>query len=59
MSLKTISLVLRKPLKETKCIAFLQEEIQAAVDTAHSVGKRVAAHCYGGVGLRYCVEAGS
>jgi imidazolonepropionase-like amidohydrolase len=35
-----------------------KEEIQAAVDTAHSVGKKVAAHCYGGVGLRHCIEAG-
>lgn len=42
---------------EMHCL-FTKEEIQAAVDTAHSVGKRVAAHCYGGIGLRYCVEAG-
>ena len=42
---------------EMHCL-LTKEEVQAAVDTAHSVGKRVAAHCYGGVGLRYCVEAG-
>ena len=42
---------------EMHCL-LTKEEIQAAVDTAHSVGKRVAAQCYGGVGLRYCVEAG-
>lgn len=35
-----------------------KEEIQAVVDTAHRVGKKVAAHCYGGVGLKHCVEAG-
>ncbi|MBD2843812.1 amidohydrolase family protein [Paenibacillus sp. IB182496] len=37
---------------------FTRAEIQAAVDTAHSVGKKVAAHCYGGTGLRQGVEAG-
>lgn len=42
---------------EMHCL-FSKEEIQAVVDTAHCVGKKVAAHCYGGVGLRYCVEAG-
>lgn len=42
---------------EMHCL-MTKEEIQAAVDTAHSVGKKVAAHCYGGIGLHYCVEAG-
>ena len=34
------------------------EEIKAVVEVAHSVGKKVSAHCYGGVGLKRCVEAG-
>ena len=42
---------------EMHCL-FTLEEIKAVVDTAHSVGKKVAAHCYGGRGLQYCVEAG-
>ena len=42
---------------EMQCL-MTKEEIEAAVHTAHSVGKRVAAHCYGGIGLKYCVEAG-
>ncbi len=33
-------------------------EIQAAVDEAHRIGKKVAAHCEGGIGISYCVEAG-
>lgn len=42
---------------EMHCLMTL-EEIRAAVEVAHCVGKKVAAHCYGGVGLHYCVEAG-
>jgi len=37
---------------------FTPAEIQAAVDEAHRVGKKVAAHCEGGIGIRYCIEAG-
>lgn len=33
------------------------DEVRAAVDEAHRVGKKVAAHCEGGLGIRYCVEA--
>lgn len=37
---------------------FSKEEIQAAADEAHRVGIPVAAHCIGGVGLDYALEAG-
>lgn len=42
---------------EMQCL-MTKEEIQAAVETAHYVGKKVAAHCYGGIGLKHCIEAG-
>lgn len=42
---------------EMHCL-MTKEEIEAVVNVAHSVGKKVAAHCYGGIGLKYCVEAG-
>jgi imidazolonepropionase-like amidohydrolase len=35
-----------------------KEEINAAVEEAHNVGKRVGAHCYGGGGLGYCLQCG-
>ena len=34
------------------------EEIRLCTNEAHQVGLQVAAHCHGGVGLRYCLEAG-
>ena len=35
-----------------------REEISAAVEEAHRVGVRVAAHCIGGLGLEECLAAG-
>jgi imidazolonepropionase-like amidohydrolase len=37
---------------------FSREEIQVAVDEAHRVGAPVAAHCIGGTGLKWALEAG-
>ncbi|MCJ7684551.1 MAG: amidohydrolase family protein [Desulfobacteraceae bacterium] len=37
---------------------FSREEIQVAVDEAHRVGAPVAAHCIGGIGLKWALEAG-
>ena len=34
------------------------EEIRAAVEEAHRVGKRVAAHIHGGPGVKYAIQAG-
>ena len=34
------------------------EEIRTAVEEAHRVGKKVAAHCIGGEGLNQCIEQG-
>lgn len=41
----------------TRCFYTL-EEIQAAVDDAHSAGMPISAHCEGGIGLSYCLETG-
>jgi len=35
-----------------------KEEIKAAVDAAHYLGRKVAAHCHGAAGARIAVEAG-
>jgi imidazolonepropionase-like amidohydrolase len=35
-----------------------QMEIETIVDEAHRVGIPTAAHCVGGIGLRWCIEAG-
>lgn len=35
------------------------KELQAAVEDAHRLGKKVAAHVYGLAGIRNCVEAGT
>jgi len=35
-----------------------KEEISVAVQEAHRVGVRTAAHCIGGIGLEWCLEAG-
>jgi imidazolonepropionase-like amidohydrolase len=35
------------------------KELQAAVEDAHRLGKKVAAHVYGVAGIRNCVEAGT
>jgi imidazolonepropionase-like amidohydrolase len=35
-----------------------REEICAAVDEAHRAGLPVTAHCIGGIGLQWCLEAG-
>jgi imidazolonepropionase-like amidohydrolase len=37
---------------------FSKEEIHAAVDEAHRVGKPVAAHCIGGIGFEWALETG-
>jgi imidazolonepropionase-like amidohydrolase len=37
---------------------FTAEELQVAVDEAHTMGKPVAVHAHGGIGLRRAVEAG-
>ncbi len=37
---------------------YTRGEIEAAVDEAHKVGKKIAAHCEGGPGIRLCLEAG-
>jgi imidazolonepropionase-like amidohydrolase len=42
----------------TRIPIYSKEEIQAAVDEAHRVGIRVAAHALGGPGLRDALEAG-
>ncbi|MBI4278256.1 MAG: amidohydrolase family protein [Armatimonadetes bacterium] len=34
------------------------EEIRAAVDEAHRMGKRVGTHCHGGIGMTWAVQAG-
>jgi imidazolonepropionase-like amidohydrolase len=38
---------------------FTFEEMKAAVDTAHALGKRIAIHSYGGAGAREAVRAGA
>jgi imidazolonepropionase-like amidohydrolase len=37
---------------------FTEEEIFAAVDEAHRLGKKIAAHAHGGPGVDYLIEAG-
>lgn len=37
---------------------FTAEELRVAVDEAHTMGKPVAVHAHGGIGLRRAVEAG-
>jgi imidazolonepropionase-like amidohydrolase len=37
---------------------FTLEEVQAIVDEAHRLGKKVACHAYGGPGLHNCLDAG-
>ncbi len=37
---------------------FADDELRAAVDTAHALGRRVAAHAHGIAGIRRAVEAG-
>jgi imidazolonepropionase-like amidohydrolase len=37
---------------------YTSEEIRAVIEQAHMLGKKVAAHCHGGVGARYAIEAG-
>jgi imidazolonepropionase-like amidohydrolase len=45
--------------KDTSTACYMtKEEIQACTDEAHMVGLKIAAHCHGGIGLRYCLEAG-
>jgi imidazolonepropionase-like amidohydrolase len=37
---------------------FTTDELRAAVDAAHTLGRRVAAHAHGALGIRRAVEAG-
>ncbi len=37
---------------------FIREEIQAIVDTAHALGRRVSAHAHGTAGINAALEAG-
>ena len=37
---------------------YTRDEIAAAVDEAHNVGLRVAAHCHGGNGADWCIDTG-
>ena len=46
-----------KPAMSWTCY-YSPEEIRAAVEEAHRVGKRVAAHIHGGPGVKYAVQAG-
>jgi imidazolonepropionase-like amidohydrolase len=41
-----------------ECAAFNLAELEAAVETAHRVGKKVAAHCRGIPGMQNTIEAG-
>jgi imidazolonepropionase-like amidohydrolase len=43
---------------DPKACTFSQEEITVAIEEAHRFGRRVAAHCHGGPGVRMAVEAG-
>jgi imidazolonepropionase-like amidohydrolase len=43
--------------KELPCF-LSREEISLAVQEAHRVGKRIAAHCIGGIGFEECLSAG-
>ncbi len=43
----------------TQSAAFTYDELQAAVDTAHSLGKTIAVHSYGPDGARDAVRAGA
>jgi imidazolonepropionase-like amidohydrolase len=37
---------------------YTQEEVNAAVEIAHNIGKPIGAHAYGGPGVDYCIAAG-
>lgn len=49
---------LSSPTTSPTGVYWTKEEIFAAVDEAHKGGKPIAAHCFGGPGLKYCIEAG-
>jgi len=42
----------------TSIPAYTKEEIQVAVEVAHSCGLKVAAHCIGGIAIKWALEAG-
>tara|TARA_B100000315_G_scaffold86019_1_gene78855 strand:+ start:964 stop:2196 length:1233 start_codon:yes stop_codon:yes gene_type:complete len=47
-----------RPNHGSKDVAYGPDELQALVDEAHLLGKKVASHAMGGPGLRMSVEAG-
>ena len=44
--------------QDIRSTQFTLEEIQAAADEAHRLGRRAAAHAHGARGVAFCVEAG-
>lgn len=47
------------PGPERGPVEFTAEEIQAAVQTAHGLGRKVSTHTHGNTAIRLCVEAGA
>ena len=43
---------------DPRACTYSKEEIEAAIAEAHRFGRQVAAHCHGGEGVRWAVEAG-
>ena len=46
------------PGTNTLAAQFSVEELQAAIEEAHRLGRKVTAHCHGTAGIRVAVEAG-
>ena len=46
------------PNSDARMSDFTEEEIFAAVDEAHRLGKKIAAHAHGGAGVNSLIEAG-
>jgi imidazolonepropionase-like amidohydrolase len=43
---------------EVGALQWTPEELRAAIGAAHQLGKRVAGHCHGGIGVKEAVKAG-
>ncbi|MGE3269042.1 MAG: amidohydrolase family protein [Chloroflexota bacterium] len=43
---------------EVGALQWTPDELQAAISQAHQLGKRVAGHCHGGIGVKEAVKAG-
>jgi imidazolonepropionase-like amidohydrolase len=43
---------------EVGALQWTPEELQAAISAAHQLGKKVAGHCHGGIGVKEAVRAG-